>query len=135
LRLTERRTAATRSDFVLCIVAAGAVERPLRILEGTAIRGRKLVIRRVDDDNLARCEAVFFGRSSGAESILAKAETLGLLTVGNDSDFVPSSGMVALVVENRRIVIELNRQALKSGEWGFSSHLLELVRLASGGTQ
>jgi hypothetical protein len=106
---------------------------PLRSLEGTLIHGRKLKIRKVGRDELDGCEAVFIGRSSGFESVIAQSQARGLLTIGNDAEFIPKNGMIALVVENRRVNIDLNRLALKRTDWVFSSHLLEAARVTSAG--
>ncbi|MBC8167921.1 MAG: DUF4154 domain-containing protein, partial [Bryobacteraceae bacterium] len=67
------------------------------------------------------------------EPILATARATGILTMGNDREFLPLSGMVALIVENRRVVVEVNSLAIKHSVWVFSSHLLEIARLTSGG--
>ncbi len=135
LRLSERRPPISSNHLVLCAIAADAIEQPLRSLEGTSVHGRKLALRRVGKGEVEGCEAIFFGRSAGMEATLIKAQKLGILTVGNDGDFVPLSGMVALVVENGRVVVEINRLVMKTGQWTFSSYLLEIARLMSGAVQ
>jgi hypothetical protein len=134
LRLCERKSSpGTGTDLTLCLVAAGAIEKPMRELEQSPIRGRKLKIRTVEQLDLRGCEALFFGRSAGYEPLLAKAGKMGILTIGNDHEFLSMSGMIALVVENRRIVLEVNQSATRDGEWKLSSHLLEAARLSVGG--
>jgi hypothetical protein len=44
------------------------------------------------------------------------------------------AGMIALVVENRRVVVEIDRSTIQSGDWRFSSYLLEIARLSSRGS-
>lgn len=134
LRLCERRSSlGAGTDLTLCLVAAGPIEKPMHELERTPIQGRKLRIRTIVHDDLQGCEALFFGRSAGYESLLAKAGGLRILTIGNDHEFLSMSGMIALVVENRRIVLEVNQSATRNGEWKLSSHLLEVARLSVGG--
>ena len=135
LRLSERRPPISSNQLVLCAIAADSFEQSLRSLEGTSVHGRKLMLRRVGKGEVEGCEAIFFGRTAGMEAALIKAQKLGILTVGNDTDFLPLSGMVALVVENRRVVVEINRLVLNTSHWTFSSHLLEIARLVSGGVQ
>jgi len=134
LRLVEPRSPVVANELVLCLLNAGPIEPPLRILEGTVIRGRKLRIRTAAKGDTAGCQVLFFGRSSGFESVVSKANSEGHLTLGNDSEFLSMAGMIALVVENRRVVVVIDRSAIQSGDWRFSSHLLEIARLSSRGS-
>jgi hypothetical protein len=132
LRLSERQAIAQPSPFLtLGIYAAGALDSPLRSLEGSVVRGRKFRIREIQQESELRgCDAVFLGRwRGGGAKILSAADMLGLLTMGDDSDFIPAGGMVALLVESRRIVVEINTEAIAGAGWSLSSHLLEVARL------
>jgi hypothetical protein len=132
LRLAHKKSGPTSGDLTLCLVAAGSVEQSLRAVENTVIRGRQLRLRNVVKAQLAGCEALFFGSSAKAEAVLAKAQQMNLLTIGNDTEFLSLSGMIALLVENRRIVVEINDSSSRGSEWVFSSHLLEVARVVSG---
>lgn len=137
LKLTERKTplvGANTQDLVVCVHAAGPVDAPLRSLEGTVIRGRKLKLLSAKGD-LKSCEAIVIGRTAGQEALLAKATAEGLLTVGMDETFLARNGMVALLVENRRVVVEINRVSVEGSDWRFSSHLLEIARFSNGGAR
>ena len=72
---------------------------------------------------------------SRTNRILNKATSMGLFTVGNDADFVPSGGMAALVVESRKIVLEVNSSIASNTGWSISSHLLEVARRVNGASQ
>jgi hypothetical protein len=135
LKLVERKAPpGDRVWLTLCLVSPGPTGGPLLALENSPVRGRKLRVRRIEGiAGIEDCEVVFFGRSTGSQSLVAKANTLGVLTVGNDSDFVGISGAIALLVENRRVVIEVNERASKHGDWTISSQLLEMARMARGG--
>jgi hypothetical protein len=123
-----------RHILTMCLLTPGPVEQPLRALESSVIDGRKLKIRSIrKEEDLRTCEVVFFGRSSGEQAMLNRANSQGVLTVGNDVAFVPMSGMVGLVVEGRRIVVEVNGEAVRSPDGTFSSHLLEIARVTNQG--
>jgi len=64
-----------------------------------------------------------------ATRILARAQSAGILNIGNEPGFVAAGGMTALVLEARRVVVEVNPQALAAGGWRASSHLLEVARI------
>lgn len=126
--------AAERSELAVCLVNAGAVEPPLRALEGGLIGGRKLKLVTLQKEQEALpCQVVFLGRSAGQQAVITKARSLGLLTIGNDGEFISKSGMIALVVEGRKIVVEVNEESIRSSGWLFSSHLLEIARISRPG--
>lgn len=134
LKFAERKSGPLGPEFItLCLLAPGPIEKPLGALSDSVVRGRKLRVRTVGSHgDLQGCEVVFIGRSSGHRALLEKANALGVLTIGNDEDFVPMSGMISLLVENRRIVVEVNQQAVRGRDWVLSSHLLEIARIGGG---
>jgi len=134
LRFTEGKPGPVAHEFfTLCLIAAGPIEKPLEALGDSLVRGRKLRVLQVGKrEELNGCEAVFIGRSAGHQVLLKTANALGALTIGNDLEFIPMSGAVALVVENHRIVVEINRDAISNRNWLISSHLLEIARIRGG---
>ena len=68
-------------------------------------------------------------------NILIHASVLGVLTIGQDHDFLTRGGLVALLVQNRRVIVEVNRLAIDGGQWRFSSHLLEIAHVSNGGVR
>lgn len=136
LKFVQRKEPpADRATLMLCLGAAGPLAGTLQTFEGNLLGGRKLKIRVLPkDDDLRACEAVYLGRTSGQQATLARAVQLGLLTVGNDAAFISSAGMLSLIVEGRKVVLEVNSDAAKSADWTFSSHLLEICRLVRPGS-
>lgn len=134
LKFAERKSGPREPEFItLCLLAPGPIEKPLGALSNSVVRGRKLRVRPIGSHgDLRGCEVVFIGRSSGHRAMLEKANALGSLTIGNDAEFVPMSGMISLIVENRRIVVEVNQQAVHGRDWVLSSHLLEIARIGGG---
>jgi hypothetical protein len=131
LKFTETKAAPRDNAFItLCLLAPGPIEKPLEALENSLVRGRKLRVRPImTQAELQGCEVVFIGRSPGHQAMLEKANALGALTIGNDAEFVPMSGMMALIVENRRVVVEINQRAIRGRDWVISSYLLEIARI------
>lgn len=122
-------------SLVLCLGSAGGVERSIQALEGSLIGGRKLKLRGLQkDDDPRSCEAIFLGRTAGYQPLLKRAHRLGLLTIGSDADFIAAAGMVSLVVEGRKVVVEVNGDSIKDANWAFSSHLLEVSRVTRPGS-
>lgn len=136
LKLVHRKDLPAGQDsLMVCVAAAGTVEPSLRALEGRLIGGRKLKLRSLQkDDDLQSCAAIFLGRTAGYLPLLKRANRLGLLTIGSDAEFIAAAGMVSLVVEGRKIVVEVNGDAIKDANWVFSSHLLEVSRVTRPGS-
>jgi YfiR/HmsC-like len=135
LRFVEHRDVPKGEEhFTLGLHAAGAIEQAIAPLEGSLMHGKKLRIRTIKvESELVGCDAVFFGSSTARTNrILSKATALGLLTVGNDADFIPNGGMMALVVESRRIVLAVNSSLSANTRWAISSHLMEVARITDG---
>jgi hypothetical protein len=134
LRFTEHKPPVKDNPFLtICLLAPGPIEKPLEAIGNRVVQGRKLRLRQIGrKEELPGCDVVFIGRSSGHRAMLERANALGALTIGNDSDFIPMSGMMALIVENHRIVVEINQGAIARPDWVISSHLLELARISGG---
>lgn len=133
LRLVEK-TGRSGEYVTLCAYTAGRIEQALSALEGSRVRGRTLRIRTVEDDSgLAGCDAVFYGRSAGPVTrMIAKSGAGRALTIGNDKDFLAAGGMIAVLLESRSIVIEIDEQRTEAAGWTISSHLLEVARVVRG---
>ncbi|MBS1829201.1 MAG: YfiR family protein [Acidobacteria bacterium] len=132
LRLTQRKDSAG-TELHLCLVRPGVLEPALQALDGTLIQGRRLKTRTAQKEQIDGCDVLFFGELSGAAKTLSRGHAMGMLTIGCDEKFLGMSGMVSLVMEHRRIVVEINQAALRSPAWTFSSHLLEVARVIQGG--
>lgn len=133
LRFSSRKGPPPTADLHLCLIRPGLIEPALKALEGTSIQGRRLRVRNAGKGVIEGCEVLFFGELPESEKILVQGHTYGMLSIGCDHRFVTLSGMVALVVEHRRIVVEINQAAVRAGDWIFSSHLLEVARVTAGG--
>lgn len=133
LRFSSRKAPLTAGDLHLCLIRAGLMQPALQTLEGTPVQGRRLKVRGAAKGDINGCDVVFFGDMTGTEKILAKSHAMGLLSIGTEQRFVSLSGMVALVIEHRRIVVKINQAAVNSAQWTFSSHLLEVARVTAGG--
>jgi hypothetical protein len=131
LRLVHRAGAKPGEHVTLCTYSAGPIEQGLRTLESSSLHGRKFRVRTLTDSKeLAECDAVFFGRSNGAvPRLVAESGAHRVLTIGNDEHFLAAGGMIALFVESRRVVVEVNPAALAAAGWVASSYLLEVARV------
>ena len=106
-----------RSPFAICILGEDPFGTALsQMVNGEGVNGRNLVVRRIRRAPEPKsCQVLFVG---GSEKDVpnALAETgPGILTVGEGEDFLRDGGMIAFVIENRRVRFDINQRAGGNG--------------------
>jgi hypothetical protein len=93
------------------------------------VNTRKVMVRRVREVPAPQaCQVVFIsGLEKDVRSSLSKIRG-GVLTVGEGDGFLREGGMIAFVVENRRVRFDVNPSAAENAELRFSSKLLSVAR-------
>ena len=121
--------AATESPFTICIFGDDPFGRLLdQMVSGETVGGRKLVIQRIGRNKPASCQIVFAGRNETdlAEALSGLAP--GVLTVGEGEEFLREGGMIAFVVEDRRVRFDVSQRAALRAGLKISSKLLSVAR-------
>jgi len=106
----------------------------LEVLEGKTVQGRKLVIKRLADLSAAAdCQVLLISASekSRLSEIMTELQDQPVLTVSDVAGFAERGGMVNLVSEQNRIVLEINRKAAVRARLSLSSELLKLARVVA----
>lgn len=91
------------------------------------VNGRPLVIRRVTADaELEGCQILFIAAPQARRTpeLLAKLKGRGVLTVGENENFLESGGMINLVRKDRKIGLEINLAPATAADIKISSKLL-----------
>jgi hypothetical protein len=115
--------------FSICVLGDDPFGRTLdRMVEGENVNGRKLEIQRIGVERAGSCQVVF---AAGADKDWSK--TLaglgpGVLTVGEGDRFLRDGGMIAFVVERRRVRFDINQSAAARAALKISSKLLSVAR-------
>lgn len=116
--------------------AAGTVEgRPIRVQWLPDSRGSRSAPFDSPQDiearaQLRRSHLVFFHRSAGAvhPQVLADLARLPVLTVSDVEGFTSGGGMLGLVHQGRRILLQANPGAIRNGGLVVSAKVLKLAR-------
>jgi hypothetical protein len=118
------------SPIAICILGNDPFGRILdEIVQGEAVNARKVIVQRMSQlPGPQVCQVVFTG---SAEKDLPK--TLGslgrgVLTVGEGTKFLRDGGMIAFVIENRRVRFDVNQTAAGNAELSLSSRMLSVAR-------
>jgi len=103
-----------------------------RVVDHKVIGGRPVMLKRsADVSQLADCQVLFVSASEGKrlKQILKDLDGRSVLTVGDNDEFVRSGGAVALVLEQNRVVLEINVDRAAKAKLKISSRALEVARI------
>jgi hypothetical protein len=95
---------------------------------GERIGSRRLVVQRTRRLLPKSCQVVFVGRSEKDLLKLLAGVGPGVLTVGEGEGFLREGGIIAFVVENRRVRFDVNQAAASNASLKISSKLLNVAR-------
>jgi hypothetical protein len=99
-----------------------------QIVAGESLKGRKLTVRRLKRPVPASCQVVFIGRTEPDIPALLASTPPGVLTVGEGDTFLRDGGMIAFVIDNRRVRFDINQSAAAKAGLRMSSKLLNVAR-------
>ena len=104
----------------------------LEVLDGKAVQGRRLVVKRLSNSQEAMdCQVLFIGASEKPRyaEIVAELKNRPILTVSEVEGFAEHGGMVNLMSGPNRIIMEINREVAGQARLTFSSQLLKLAKV------
>ena len=113
----------------ICIVGDDPFGTVLdQIVADETLQGRGIQVQRVKRPVPASCRVLFIGRSEKNLDALIEEIGPGVLTVGEGEGFLRQGGMIAFVVENRRVRFDVNQSAASRAHIMISSKLLSVAR-------
>jgi hypothetical protein len=119
--------------LVVALVGDGpTAEATAHFLSAKQVGSRPLVVRRVAwDQALAGVHAVFVAESDvdKLRRIFAAASTARVLSIGEGASFAAGGGVIALVVEERKVRFDIDMAAARTAGLTVSSKLLALTRV------
>jgi hypothetical protein len=100
-----------------------------QLVEGETADGRKLIVQRLHEPPRPKsCQVVFFNKAGKDTSKTLATLGPGILTVGQGDGFLREGGMIAFVIENRRVRFDINQSVAQSAGLALSSKLLGVAR-------
>lgn len=121
---------APDSPIVICILGDDPFGKTLdQIVAGEVVAGRKIVVQRIRRlPPIKSCQELFVYRQEKEVLKTLPAIGPGVLTIGEGESFVRDGGMIAFVVENRRVRFGINESAAASAGLRLSSKLLNVAK-------
>jgi hypothetical protein len=100
-----------------------------KTVTGEVVNGHRVVVQRLTRPPVAKsCQILFIsGPEKDIHNIVAEVGP-GTLTVGEGENFVHDGGMIAFVIENRRVRFDINQAAAANAGLKLSSQLLKVAR-------
>lgn len=121
----------TSDPLNVCVAGDATVLSAVeRAVTGERIEGRPLRFVSPLPDSPASCHILYVGRGSGdpAERLAAAAASAPVLTVGNSPRFLERGGIIAFVVEARRVRFDVDLESARRAGLKISSKLLRVAR-------
>jgi hypothetical protein len=122
--------ADTNSPFTMCILGKDPFGRALDdLLAGETVGTRNVAVRRMAEAPQAHaCQMVFFGGPRGETRAALGSLGAGVLTVGEGDTFLREGGIIAFVIDNRRVRFDINQALAEKNGLKLSSRLLTVAR-------
>jgi hypothetical protein len=118
------------SPISICILGDDPFGRTLdQVVEGETVNARKLVVQRLTAPPRPKsCQILFITKAEKEPSKVLAGLGEGVLTVGEGDSFLHEGGVIAFVIENRRVRFDINETAAQSIALKMSSKLLQVAR-------
>jgi len=122
--------ADSQSALEICLLGRDPFGHALDdLVQGEAVNGRKLLVRRLSaPPGPQSCQIVFVDPEMKDMKTVLDALGPGVLTVSEGEHFLREGGMIALVLDNRRVRFDINQAASDNHGLKFSSKLLSVAR-------
>lgn len=122
--------AQEHSPLAICILGEDPFGNTLNeIVKGEAVNGRELVIERIQRAPEPKsCQVLFIEKPGKDISKTLSAIGPGVLTVGEGEKFLQDGGIVAFVLENRRVRFDIDQKAAGRAMLAISSRLMNVAR-------
>jgi hypothetical protein len=120
---------AADSPIAICILGDDPFGAALdRTVAGEVVGGRKLTIQRLKRAPAPKACQELFIRTDKEISRIPSGLGPGVLTVGEGESFLRDGGMIAFVIESRRVRFSINLSAAENAGLKLSSRLLSVAK-------
>jgi hypothetical protein len=122
---------STDAPFVIGVLGTDRIGAALAaVTRGATLQGRRVAVERYERvEDVGSCQILFVSASETErlDEVLAALEGKNVLTVGETADFAQRNGVIALVLVDNRMRMEINAGAASAANLSISSKLLRLA--------
>ena len=118
------------SPLAICILGEDPFGNTLsEMVKGEGVNGHEIVIQRIRRAPAPKsCQVLFVGRAEREAARILSELGPGVLTVGEGEKFLQDGGIVAFVIEDRRVRFDINQRAVGNSALKLSSKLFNVAR-------
>ncbi len=122
----------TAGEFPVCVAGQGPMSEALSLIEGKAVNGRRLTIRRkIKPQKASNCLILFISRSESNNFGTWRKALKGrpILLIGDWPGFGVSGGHIEFYMDSSYVRFAINFQEARDAGLKISSKLLQLARI------
>jgi YfiR/HmsC-like len=118
------------APLTLCILGADPFGSALdQIVAGEVVNGRKLSVERIKRaPGPQSCQVLYVGSPEKETLKILSGVGPRVLTVGEGAGFLRSGGIIAFVIDNRRVRFDIHQATAENAGLALSSKLLSVAR-------
>jgi len=123
------------SPITICVYDDRASGNAFDSYRNEKIRGRKLVFKKFNElQRSLECHVMFVNTQDRKimNTIIAKAGSKTILTVGESDDFARMGGIINFFTADNKLRFEINPDAAKKAGLKVSSEILKVARIVNG---
>lgn len=131
-------TPRTKPVLTLCLANAdSALEEAFSTLDGRQINEQRISVQRLSSlEETAGCQVLYLQQGGAPISLRQLSRrNPGLLTIGDDENFLQQGGIIQLVEEQNRLQFDINLTQLQQADFNISAQMLKLARNARNNAQ
>jgi len=120
--------AASDAPLTICIVGDDPFGPAIdQLVEGEFVNRHRITVERIRTDQPKSCQVLFVGNNGTIPTAISAANP-AVLTVGEGGDFLRQGGVIAFVIDNRRVRFDISLKAATNAGLKLSSKLLAVAR-------
>ncbi len=123
------------AEMAVCVAGDNPFGAALNKISGKTVRGKKIVIRQVEDIDGSGCNVLFIGSSEEwhISQIARDLSGLNILTIGDTKGYARKGIIINFYMEGNRVRFEINTEAAEKSGLRISSKLLGLAAIVHTG--
>jgi hypothetical protein len=121
--------AASNSPLVIGVYGNSDILSPLQqAVIGKSINNHIITVKTISGvSDVGGCAIVFVSASANASSIINRAGSSPILTVGEDEEFIDNGGIINFVLREGKVRIDVNLRMARRANLSISSSLLSIA--------
>lgn len=122
---------AKAQEIKICTVGSAPLKQAFNALNGKIAKGKPIAVSHLAQvDYMQGCHAIFFGESQLKQipRALKALKNAPVLTISEIEEFPEAGGMVNLLVERNKTVLEINNAAVRKANLQMSAQVLKVAK-------